>query len=165
MPTLFDSILNLTTQLAETGLMAADAAMRTEQIGIGSLAGQQPPAPPTTPQTSGPQDLDTAISDLANRTARIARFTPLEIEAAPKAWEEFLEAARRSFSYLDWKDPKNLLLPLQIPFSIGTMFTSLGLRGLSSLEIIGWKRYPTFVANAFEMFTEVQIYVSVQYPA
>ena len=163
--TLFDSILKITSQFAETGLLAVDTAMRTMQTGIGSLVGQQPPTPLTAPPVEGPQDLDSAISDLANRTARIARFTPFELDSAAKAWTDFVEASRRSFAYLDWKDPKNLLLPLQIPLSIGTMITSLGLRGLSSLEIIGWKRYPTFVANAFEMFTEVQIYVSVQYPA
>src|SRR5207249_5211670 len=121
--TLFDSILKITSQFAETGLLAVDTAMRTMQTGIGSLVGQQPPTPLTAPPVEGPRDLDSAISDLANRTARIARFTPFEIESAPRAVTEFVEAARRSFSYLDWKDPRNLLLPMQIPLSIGTIIT------------------------------------------
>ena len=160
MPTLFDALIKISTGLAETGLLLMDSTMRAVQGGIESLAGQRPAGPLTAPPISGPQDLDSAISDLANRTARIARFTPFEIESAPRAVTEFVEAARRSFSYLDWKDPRNLLLPMQIPLSIGTIITAMGLRGLSSLEIIGLKRYPTFLSNTFEMFTEVQIYVS-----
>src|SRR5262249_30871184 len=108
-------------------------------------------------------NLDLAISDLANRTARIVRFTPFEIGHAARAWSEWIEAARRSFAFVDWKDPKNLLLPAQIPLSIGAMFTGMGLRGLCSFEIIGAKRFPVFISNAFEMFTEAQIYVTVQY--
>ena len=160
MSTLFDALIKISTDLAETGLLVMDSAMRAAQGGIESLAGQRPAGPLTEPPVEGPRDLDSAISDLANRTARIARFTPLEIESAPKAWGELVDAARRSFAYLDWKDPKNLLLPVQIPLSIGTLFTALALRGLSTLELIGLERYPTFFSNAFEMFTEVQIYVS-----
>ena len=163
MSTLIGSILKISSQLAETGLLVADSAMKSVQSGIGVLAGQQPPASLTAAPIRGPEDLDSAISDLANRTARIARFTPFELESAPKAWADFVEASRRSFAYLDWKDPKNLLLPLQIPLSIGTMFTSVGLRGLAGLEVIGLKRYPRFVSNMIEMFTDVQLYVGLQY--
>src|SRR5262249_41032041 len=141
-----------------------DSGLRAMQSSVQTLVGQQS-SPLTPPPIEGPQDLDTAISDLMNRTARIARFTPLEIEYAPKAWHELRNAARRSVACLDWKDTKSLLLPVQIPLSIGTLCTALALRGLSTFEIIGLERYPRFFANAFEMFTEVQIYVSVQYPA
>src|SRR6266481_5793606 len=124
MSTLFDALIKISTDLAETGLLVMDSAMRAAQGGIESLAGQRPAGPLTEPPVEGPRDLDSAISDLANRTARIARFTPFEIESAPRAVTEFVEAARRSFSYLDWKDPRNLLLPMQIPLSIGTRITA-----------------------------------------
>src|SRR5262245_61538511 len=162
---LIGSIVKISSQIAETGLLVADSAMKTVQTGLGALTGQPPPAAPTSAPIQGPQDLDSAISDLANRTARIARFTPFKLDSAPKAWADFVEASRRSFAYLDWKDPKNLLLPLQIPLSIGTMFTSAGLRGLAGLEVIGLRRYPRFISNMIEMFTDVQLYVGLQYGA
>jgi tetratricopeptide (TPR) repeat protein len=162
MPTLFDSLLKISSNLAETGLLVMDSALKTAQAGIGSLVGQQPHEP-LKPPLQGPPDLDSAISDLANRTARIARFTPFEASYAPKFLTDFLEAAKRSFANIDWKDPKNLVLPLQVPFSIGTLMTQSALRGLASLEIVGPKAYPTFLANVFEMFTEIQIYVGVEY--
>ena len=85
MSTLFDALIKISTDLAETGLLVMDSAMRAAQGGIESLAGQRPAGPLTEPPVEGPRDLDSAISDLANRTARIARFTPFEIESAPTA--------------------------------------------------------------------------------
>src|SRR5713101_397902 len=162
MPTLFDSLLKISSDLAETGLLVMDSALKTAQAGIGSLVGQHAHEP-LKPPLQGPPDLDSAISDLANRTARIARFTPFEASYAPKFLTDFLDAAKRSFANIDWKDPKNLVIPLQVPFSIGTLMTQSALRGLASFEIVGPKAYPTFLANVFEMFTEIQIYVGVQY--
>ena len=38
-----------------------------------------------------------------------------------------------------------------------------GLRGLVTYEVIGARRYPKFVANVFEMFTAMQIFVGLEY--
>src|SRR5690349_10252727 len=106
MPTLFDSLLKISSSLAETGLLVMDSALRTAQAGIGSLVGQQP-VEPLNPPVDGPRDLDEAISDLANRAALIARFTPADVTHVPQALAELMEAVSRSFANFDWRDPKN----------------------------------------------------------
>ena len=164
MPSLFDSLLKITTNVAETGLLMADSTLRTVQSSLESLVGQKRLDPPPTP-LQGPSDVDLAVSEMANRAVRLLRFTPMEPGAIGKLGEELMEALRFSFGYVDWKDPRNLILPLQLPLSIGTLMTQQSLRGLSTLEIVGLKRYPRFVSDVFEMFTEIQIYVSVRYPA
>lgn len=163
MPNLFASLLKISSSVAETGLLAMDSAMKTMQAGIETLAGQQRPGHLTKPPLDGPQDVDTAVSDLANRVARIARHTPFEAQSVPAALSEIAQAVRRSFGYVDLRSPRSLILPLQIPFSVGTLITQQGLRGLATLDVVGLRRYPVFVSNVFEMFTEVHIYVSLQY--
>ena len=72
MPTLFDSLLKLSVNLAETGLLVMDSALRTAQAGIGSLVGQQP-VEPLKPPIEGPVDLDGAFGELRGGLAMAGR--------------------------------------------------------------------------------------------
>src|SRR5260370_30828132 len=103
------------------------------------------------------------VSESANRLSRIARFTPWEASHIGAASQDILEAARRSFGYIDPRDPRNLVFPIQLALSVGTLMVQSGLRGLVTYEVIGARRYPKFVANVFEMFTEIQIFVGLEY--
>ncbi|MEO7653778.1 MAG: FG-GAP-like repeat-containing protein [Bryobacteraceae bacterium] len=157
-----DSFLKFTTLLAESAVVAADSVLTAAQARLDNLSGRKREADFRTP-LSGPRNIDEAASDLANRTARLIRFTPADIRAIPAALQEWSRAARHSFGFLDWKDPKNLLLPLELPLSAGTLLTTATRRALASLQVVGPERFPVFVANAMEAYTEIQIWVSVQY--
>ncbi|MGH9721605.1 MAG: FG-GAP-like repeat-containing protein [Bryobacteraceae bacterium] len=163
MASLLDSMLKISAGVAESGLMMMGSAMKSVQSSMENLSGQGPAKRLTAPPVNGPGDLDAAVSEYANRLACIARFSSFEPELLPDVWDEIVRAARMSFRFVDFKDPKNLLLPLQLPFSVGTLMVMGALRGLASFEVVGAKRYPAFLANVFEMFTEIQFYVSVQY--
>src|SRR5579859_5286472 len=160
--TLFDSFLKLSAGMAEVGLLATESAMKTAQSAIETIAGI-PRDPGFAPPLNGPGDLDHAVSEVANRTARIVRVTPLEWPALPGAFQELLGVVKSSFGYVDWSDPKSLLLPLQLPLSVGTMLMDAGLRGLASLDVVGASRYLDFVAYSFEIFSDFPIYISLQY--
>ena len=160
--TLFDSFLKLSAGMAEVGLLATESAMKTAQSAIETIAGI-PRDPGFAPPLNGPGDLDHAVSEVANRTARIVRVTPFEWPALPGAFQELLGVVRHSFGYVDWSDPKSLLLPLQLPLSVGTMLMDAGLRGLASLDVVGASRYLDFVAYSFEIFSDFPIYISLQY--
>ena len=162
MASFFTSLLKLTAGIAESGLLIADTAMKSVQSSVETLAGIQRSAP-NQPPLDGPIDVDNAVSDLLNRVARIGRFSVMEVNDLPKALGQLIEAFQYSFNYVNWNDPRSLLLPLQIPLSFGTLLTQQGLRGLATLEIVGVERYPKFAANIFEMFTELPVYVGLQY--
>jgi tetratricopeptide (TPR) repeat protein len=154
-------MVRLSAGMAETGLLLADSAMKRAQSSLEAFAGIQR-LPANQAPLDGPRDVDDAVSDFFNRVARIARFT-METSDAPKAWEQLLEAVRSSFKYVDWKDPRSIVLPLQIPLSVGTLLTQQSMRGLATLDVVGVERYPRFLANIFEMFSELPVYVGLQY--
>jgi hypothetical protein len=63
--------------------------MKTAQNAIETFAGI-PRDPGIAPPLNGPGDLDHAVSEVANRTARIVGVTPLEWPALPGAFQELV---------------------------------------------------------------------------
>src|SRR5438270_694551 len=116
--------------MVETGFIADGAMMRTEQSAIENTAGVDRDGGAQAP-VDGPRDLDHALSDLANRTARIAYFMPRDPAALPGAVRSWLRAVNTSFRFVDWNDPRVLLLPIETPLSMGTLLASAGLRGMA----------------------------------
>ncbi len=157
------SNLGSVTGILETGLLTVNAVLGTMQSAVETIAGQKRPAPLKAPPLNGPMDIDTAVSDFANRLARIVRFTPFDPGELTTASEEVVDAARRSFGYLDVKDPRNVAFPLQLALSFGRLLVQQGLRGIATYDLIGAERYPAFVSNVYEMFTEIQIFVGLEY--
>jgi tetratricopeptide (TPR) repeat protein len=43
------------------------------------------------------------------------------------------------------------------------LLTQQGLRAVATYEVVGPRHYPTFVENIFEMFTEIQVFVGLEY--
>jgi hypothetical protein len=163
MSSAFTSLLRLPTGLLETGLMTMNAALGTMQAAVEAVTGQKTPAPLTAPPVNGPQDIDTAVSEFANRLARIARYSPWETGEIGSISRQVLAAARNSFGYVDFRDPRNIAFPMQFALSVGTLMVQSGLRGIATYDLIGPDHYPTFVSNVFEMFTEIQIFVGLEY--
>src|SRR6266478_8403314 len=157
------SLFQLPSILIETGFHVMDAAFETIQSVVETATNQKRPDPLKTPPVNGPADLDTAVAQFANRLTAIARFTSWDPSELGTASEAIMEAARRSFGYLDLRDPRNIAFPIQLALSVGTLMTQQGLRGLASYEVIGSKRFPKFVADVIEMFTDVQIFIGLEY--
>jgi hypothetical protein len=159
---LIDSFLKLSVGMAETGLLISESAMKAAQTTIETMAGIRRDPDMTAP-VNGPKDLDHAVSELANCATRIFQMTPLEWHALPGAFQDLLGAARFSFQYVDWSDPRTLLLPVQLPFSVGTMLAESSLRGLATVEAVGADRGLDFLRYAIEIFSDFPVYISLQY--
>jgi tetratricopeptide (TPR) repeat protein len=162
METPVQSLVKLSVGMAETGLLGMNAAMKAMQSSLESLVGlkkQRVTAPPL----DGPQDIDTAVSDFANRVARIIRMTVIDQKDYATAAQQVVAAARHSFGYLDFADPKSVIAPIQLPLSMGTLAVQQALRGLASFDAVAPEHYPKFLRDVVEMFTEIDIFVSVRY--
>src|SRR5262249_43987387 len=111
----------------------------------------------------GPANLDQAVSDLANRTARIFYLTPPTPEALPFAFQNWLAAVRTSFQQLNAADSNRLALALRLPLAVGTLFADAGIRGLKTLEVTGATRYIDFLKFCMQIFSEFPVYITLEY--
>lgn len=163
MSTPLANFLKIPATFLEAGLVAMNNGVRTIQAGIETLAGQKSDPGMSEPPTNGPQNLDTAISDFANRVVRISRLTPLEGGEVVKAMGEILQSARRSFGYLDLRDPRIVMLPMALPFSAAGLAGEALLRVMVVSSLISPQRMVTFVDQVAEMFSDVGLFASLQY--
>jgi len=90
-------------------------------------------------------------------------FTPLAHGAIVAAVDEWLQELRFSFGFIDWKDPRSIVLPLIAPFSMATLAAQAGARGLATLEAIGASRYLDFIKYCVQIFSEFPVYVGLEY--
>jgi tetratricopeptide (TPR) repeat protein len=147
--------------LIENGLLAAQAAMKHAQRTLDDLTGHSGEirgAP-----VNGPQNIDLAVADFADRLTRVARYSPLEFSQLGPASGEVLEAVRTSFRNFSLTDPRNVALPVQVALSLGTLLTESALRGLVTLDVVGMERLPRLVSDFFEMFTETPVFAGLEY--
>ena len=158
----FSSLLKLPAELIESGLMAAQSAMSDAQRAVEKMSGKEH-GQLTAPPVSGPSDLDTAVSDFVNHLARIARYTPKTSSEVPQATSDILAAAKKSFANIDLSGPGAAALPFQMALSLGTLMTQSALRGLVTLDVAGPKKVRRLVEDFFAMFTEVQVFMGLEY--
>jgi tetratricopeptide (TPR) repeat protein len=152
----------LPSSLIEAGLVTVQSALGAAQRAVETISGQTR-SPATSVPVDGPGDVDAAVSDFANRVARILRYTPLDIGEIGAASADIVKAARRSFSYVNLKDPHAIGFPAQLALSIGTLMTQSALRGLAAWEVMGPTRIPLLVRDFVEMFTEFPVYIGLEY--
>ena len=157
-----NALLRLSAHVTENGLLMADSAMRSIQQNLGKLSGTEAPAPPTRPPMEGPADLDSATSDFSNRAFRILQSARFESGSVVETSRELFNAAMKSYSYeknfRDW-----MLFPLQLPLSFGTLATQQGLRTLYAARSLSPDRVPGFLAYVTEIFSDLHVYLSLQY--
>ncbi|HWF10675.1 MAG TPA: CRTAC1 family protein [Bryobacteraceae bacterium] len=147
--------------LLESGLLTLHSVLSTAQRGLSQVAGRansQPGAP-----LDGPSDVDLALSDFANRVARIVRYTSPDTAEVPRVSTEIADAARRSFSFISLTDPKNVALPAQLALSAGTLAVQSALRGLATFEYFGPSRIQQLVRDVYEMYTELPLFIGLEY--
>jgi tetratricopeptide (TPR) repeat protein len=152
------------SELIETGLLLTGTTLEAIQSAVGNLSGQQPPAAPTVPPLNGPQNLNEATADFANRLALIAKMAPMSAKGILQASNEVLDAALQSFRSLSRADLRVWgTLALQLPLSFGTLLTESGLRGLHAAKTAGIDGLPDLLSYAIEFFTDLDIYMGLQY--
>ena len=156
------SFFQFPSALLEAGLVMAQSAMKNAQTTIDKLTGQDNGAVKGAP-LNGPEDLDLAVADFANRLMRVYRYTPLELAQLSATSGDVMAAARESFRNVNLKDPRNLAFPVQLALSVGTLFTESALRGLVTLDVVGPNRVPRLVEDFFEMFTETPVFAGLEY--
>ncbi len=160
---LAETFTKLAVSAAQAGISATGAVMKSAQSAIESAveAVTGTPAPDTTQAPlDGPPDLDHALSDFANRAARIFYFMPPSASAVPAAFESLANAVSASFRHVDLRNPANFT---RLPLALGTMLTDAGSRALEGIDAIGAPRYAEFIRYAVQIFSEFPVYVTLEY--
>ena len=164
MTKIFDSLLKISTRVAENGILMMDSTLRAMQSAVEQLSNRDKSSVGLHPPFNGPETMDDAVSDLANRLARIAWMTGMHPSALTGAWRGVVDSARMSFQAMDLKDTRRLLaFPLELPLSIGTLLTQQGLRGLYTNYVVGPRHMIDFSTYMVDAFTEIEVIVSLQY--
>jgi tetratricopeptide (TPR) repeat protein len=158
----FIEFLKVPSVMLENGLAVVQTSLETAQGAIETLTGHDHGRLKVAP-VDGPRDVDTAVSDFANRASQIVRYTPFDVREIPGASRDLLKAARLSFGYLDLKDPRNLVLPAQLMLSAGSLAAQSALRGLLLYEMLGPSRIQSLMLDFFYMFTDLPVYVGLEY--
>ncbi|MCU1327973.1 MAG: hypothetical protein JWN34_3343, partial [Bryobacterales bacterium] len=158
----FEDILAVQSGFLESGLMMAQSAMKGVQGALNKVTGLDDGSVKGAP-LDGPADLDLAVADFANRLTRVYRYGTHDLTGLTSAPRNVLSAARESFRNISLSDPRNLTLPLQLTFSVGTLVTEAALRGLVAVKIIRPARLPRFMGDFFEMLTETPVFAGLEY--
>src|SRR6185312_11416065 len=113
----------------------------------------------------GPEDIDLAVADFANRMSRFARYSydPLDLSRLATASGEIVSAAKASFRNFSLTDPRSVALPVQVALSLGSLMAESALRGLVTFDVVGPARMPRLVSDFFEMFTETPVFAGLEY--
>jgi tetratricopeptide (TPR) repeat protein len=155
------NLLGLPAAMLEAGLTAVGGGVRSLQNTLEVISGQGTKASPWQPPVNGPQDLDSAMAELANHLVRMGRITrPDELG---QLWQETVASARRSFGYIDVKDPRSLALALALPLSAGGMMAEAMLRGKTFFEAVGARRFPKSTLDFMESTSDIAPFVKLQY--
>ena len=159
----WNTLLKFSAMFVETSLTVFDSGTRAIRTGLDSLAGASPLARPNVPPVNGPQDLDTALANFGNQLIRKAWINSPEGLSARNLIDSALETAHRSFGYLDFRDPRLLALPFELPFSAGGILAESLLRLMAVYSVVGPKRLPAFLNNAAEVYVETAIFIGLEY--
>jgi tetratricopeptide (TPR) repeat protein len=162
MSSFLTQLLKVPSAILEVGLVTAHQTFEVAQKTIETLTdqshGQLKGAP-----VSGPHNIDTAVSDFADRASRIMRYIPLDPAEIPGLSRALVDAAKRSFSFLDLNASRSLALPAQLMISMGSLATQSALRGFMTYEMLGPNRIASLCVDFFDMFTELQVFVGLEY--
>ena len=161
-PSMTSPFAKLLSRPLESALAAAQYLIVGAQQTLQALAGTEGQNRGGVP-LAGPAETDGAVADFVNRAARIVRYMPGDTGELPAAAMRMAAAARQSFGYLDLTDPKNLLFPAQLALAVSRLATQSAQRGLAIYEVLGPDRVTVLFRDFFEMFTEFQVFVGLEY--
>ena len=155
---------SLPPRVFELGLHTFSRAIAATQSWLGTIDGAPPSHVTIRPAVDGPDDLDRATSDFANRMARILRYATLTGASAPGVADEVADAFRASFARVAPQDLRGLItFPIRLPLSFGSLFAQELVRGLHAVEIVGATRAPSFLIELVEAFLDYPVFQALQY--
>ncbi len=160
MSSFLSSLLRLSSVAAEGGLNFASASVELAQKTSRQAFGHPRTRPRRAP-SDGPEDVDAATSELANRLLRSAlhaRLTPGGIGELSREVAEAIEQSFRLRGADRW-----LALPLELPLALA----GLGLRQ-AELAMVAARAVPEgeqgdFLGFVSELFSDLHVYFSLQY--
>ena len=161
-PTLMNLIKGPAAAL-EAGMSAIQSALDATQKKLDEIVTQDSAAHLTQAPIQGPPDIDNALSDFAARAVRIVRYAPYDTAAVPAVSQELVAAAKKSFGYLDLKNPRNILFPAQLAVSASSLMAQSALRGLATFQVLGPVRIQPLIKDFVEMFTELPVFLGLEY--
>ena len=148
----------------ERGIQTLARACTMAQSWLGVIDGKPPSHDTVQPSVDGPNDLDRATSDFANRTARILRYAALAGTGERSVAAEIADAARASFTGVLPRDlPSLLTFPLRLPLSFGSLLAQELGRGQHAFDIIGPMKAPAFLLELVEAFLDYPVFQALQY--
>ena len=158
-------LLRIPAGMVELGLTVLNAGTKTVRKGLDTIIPPKPRAKlaPHAPPVHGPQDMDTALADFANQLVRIGWVTIPQGVPLRKVADDVLNSARRAFGYLDFTDPRTLIVPLEMPLSAGGIAAETLLRMMAIYSVVGPKKLRVFLANAAEVYCETAVFIGLEY--
>jgi tetratricopeptide (TPR) repeat protein len=160
MSSFLSSLVRLSSVAAEGGLSLVDSSLELAQKTTRQAFGHPGTRPRRAP-LEGPEDVDAATSELANRLLRSALHARLTPRGVGEISREVVEAIEQSFR-LRGAD-RWLALPFELPLSLA----SLGLRqaqlGMVAAQAVPEGGRGDFVGFITELFSDLHVYFSLQY--
>jgi hypothetical protein len=150
--------------VVEIGLRTVSRAIAAAQSWLGAIDGVPPSHVTVSPAVDGPDDIDRATSDFANRTARILRYASLTGARGRGVADEIADAFRASFARVAPRDLRALVtFPIRLPLSFGSLLAQELVRGLHAFEIVGASHAPSFLVELVEAFLDNPVFQALQY--
>ncbi len=162
MSTHLQNLLKIPTAFIETGIQLMDTGSQIVKSGIGALTGSNG-READLPPLNGPTNMDAAVADLANQLFRVGYITPFNPKDLMAGAEDIFRTARRSFGYLNPRDPRILAAPIEFPLAVGGIMADTILRLLAVYKIVGPTRVLRMMREAIEAYSDTALFVSLQY--
>ncbi len=160
----FAEFLKIPAGIIESGLNAMDAGASSLRAGLDAISGpKETRGVPHAPPLNGPQDITTALADFANQMVRIGWLTHPEGMPVRQLAGDLMSSAKRAFGYIDFKDPRTLAIPLELPFAATGIAAETMLRMMAIYSVVGPKRLPAFLNDAAEIYVETAVFISLEY--
>jgi tetratricopeptide (TPR) repeat protein len=146
----------------EAALNIADRVFSSAEKRMAQSAGLVGSKRVVSPPLQGPTTLDHAVSQIANDILRTLRLTPEQPDEIARAWRAIRKSARSRLRSLPDSERRANLAMRMVP-SVGSLLVQAALRVLASHQVLGDRRYPGFISNVIEMFSDIDVFVALQY--
>lgn len=154
--------LKIPADFIENGIRLMDAGSQMVKTGIGAITGQNGHAEDQVP-LNGPNNMDAAVAEIANQLVRVGYLTPRNPKDLLGGAERIWQTARRSFSYLNVRDPRILAAPVEFPLAVGGILADTLMRMMAVYQIVGLERLPRLMREAIEAYSDTAVFISLQY--
>ncbi len=162
MTTLWQDLLKAPAAFIEASVKILDTSTVVLRDTLEDLAGRNGHLEYAQPM-NGPRTAQTALADIGNAIVRAGNKTPLGLEEMMASAADVLRITRRSLAYRDLSDPRIFALPVELPLTAGALMADVMMKLVSVYSAGGAQRTMSLMVDAFDIFSDVQIFMSLQY--